>query len=53
MSEWMRIPAPMEREEDRRQVAAILAAAGLEVRVVRVAVRPRAYKRFVEYRDQE
>ncbi|MBU5626530.1 hypothetical protein KQI82_06300 [Oscillibacter sp. MSJ-2] len=53
MNEWTRIPAPMEREEDRRELAAILAAAGLEVRVVREAVRPRAYKRFVEYREQE
>lgn len=53
MNEWTRVPAPLEKEEDRRALCAILAAAGLEVRVVRAAYKPRTYKRYVEYREQE
>lgn len=53
MNEWTRIPLPIDKEEDRRALASILTAAGLEVRVVRAEYRPRTYKRYVEYRTQE
>ena len=35
MSDWQRIPAPIESEADRRELAAILTACGLEIRIVR------------------
>ena len=54
MDSWTRINAPIEREEDRRALCAILAEAGLAVRIVRIKVgtsnsAPR--KRFVEYQE--
>lgn len=53
MNEWTRIPAPIESEADRRQLAAILISAGLEVRVVRHrATEKGTWKRYIEYRQQ-
>lgn len=52
MDSWIRIPAPIESEEDRRALCAILAAAGLSVRLVRERRngKPNApYVRFIEY----
>lgn len=48
---WARLPCPVADENDRRELCAILAANGLEVRIVRERT-ARAYKRFVEYRAQ-
>ena len=49
---WMRIPVPIPDERDRRELAAILTACGLEVRVVRLRLTPKSTpKRFLEYRD--
>lgn len=49
---WRRIPAALDAEQDRRTLVGILAAAGLEVRVVKERVTPRGSpKRFVEYRE--
>ena len=48
---WTRIPEPIESETDRRALVAILAIAGLEVRVVKERLSQRgAAKRFVEFR---
>ena len=33
---WVRIPVHIEKEEDRRELCAILTAYGLEVRIVRI-----------------
>ena len=35
MNEWVRIPFPIDAEEDRRSLCAILVSAGLSVRVVK------------------
>lgn len=53
MSEgWVRIPVPIDKEEDRRELCAILAAYGLEVRIVRIKTTNRGTpKRYIEYRD--
>ena len=49
---WIRIPVPVVDESDRRSLAAILTACGLEVRIVRIKSTNRGTpKRFVEYRD--
>lgn len=49
---WHRIPAQIEAETDRRTLCAILSAAGLAVRVVRVRETQRGTpKRYVEYSD--
>lgn len=48
-SEWIRIPAHIITEEDRRALCAILAAHSLEVRIVKEKT-TRAVKRYVEYR---
>ena len=51
MVEWTRIPSPIEQETDRRAVCAILAAADLEVRIVKEkASKNGAYKRYIEFR---
>ena len=51
MTDWIRIPTPIESEADRRALVAILAAAGLEVRIVKERpTKSSAYKRFVEYK---
>lgn len=52
---WTRIPSPIDTEDDRRTLAAILTAAGLEVRIVRErvgSVKSGPFRRFVEYRPQ-
>ena len=50
--EWTRIPVPIAAEQDRRDLCAILAANGLEVRIVRVKTTNRGTpKRYIEYRD--
>lgn len=52
MSAWKRIPTEIDNESDRRTLAGILTAAGLEVRVVRIKETNRGTpKRYVEYRD--
>ena len=49
---WIRIPAAIDSEADRRQLAAILAAAGLEVRIVKEKKTPNgSYKKYVEFRE--
>lgn len=51
--DWVRIPASIESDADRRAIAAILTAAGLEVRVVRErTTKNGTYKRYVECREQ-
>ena len=52
MAEWIRISAAIDSEADRRQIAAILAAAGLEVRIVKEKKTPNgSYKKYVEFRE--
>lgn len=49
---WIRIPTPITEEADRRSLAAVLTANGLEVRIVRIKSTNRGTpKRFLEYRD--
>lgn len=49
---WIRIPTPITEEADRRSLAAVLTAYGLEVRIVRIKSTNRGTpKRFLEYRD--
>nr|WP_325301913.1 hypothetical protein [uncultured Dysosmobacter sp.] len=53
MSDWQRIPVPIESESDRRELAAILTACGLEIRIVRERpTKSGVYKRYIEYRPQ-
>lgn len=52
-SAWVRIPAHLEAEADRRTLAGILAAAGLEVRLVKDrATKGGSWKRYLEYRSR-
>ena len=54
MNEWTRIPAQIESDADRRQLAGILTAAGLEVRIVKVKLTSNGTpRRFVEYKEVE
>lgn len=49
---WVRIPVAIDKEEDRRELCAILTACGLEVRIVRLKTTNRGVpKRYIEYRD--
>lgn len=49
---WVRIPANIDNEADRRALTALLVAYGLEVRIVRIKSTNRGTpKRYVEYRD--
>ena len=51
-AEWKRIPVPIPDERDRRELAAILTACGLEVRIVRLRLTQRGTpKRYLEFRD--
>ena len=51
MTEWTRIPLPIEAETDRRTLTAILASVGLEVRIVKERkTKGSAYQRYIEYR---
>lgn len=50
--EWVRIPFPIEAEEDRRALCAILAAAGMSVRIAKArygTAKNPPVKKFVEY----
>lgn len=50
--EWVRIPFPIEAEEDRRVLCAILAAAGMSVRIAKARYgtsKTPPMKKFVEY----
>ena len=50
---WIRIPQPIDSDADRRALCGILAAAGLEIRIVKVRKTSGATpKRFVEYSDR-
>ena len=52
MNEWTRIPAQIESDADRRLIAGILTAAGLEVRIVKVKLTEKGTPRkFVEFRE--
>ena len=49
--DWTRIPAQITAEADRREMCAVLASAGLEVRIVNVATgKGSAVRKFVEFR---
>lgn len=49
---WNRIPVNITEEADRRSLAAVLTAYGLEVRIVRIKSTNRGTpKRYIEYRD--
>lgn len=51
MDDWVRIPVPIDSEQDRRLIVAALAAAGLEVRIVKAKHTPKgSWKKYVEYR---
>lgn len=55
MTDWVRIPAPVENETDRRTICGLLTSIGLEVRVVRVKMGEKSsspVRRFVEFRQQ-
>ena len=52
MAKWYRIPANITDETDRRTMAGLLTAYGLEVRIVRIKnTNSGTPKRFIEYRD--
>lgn len=52
MTAWRRIPVDIDSEADRRELAGILTAHGLEVRIVKLKETNRGTpKRYVEYRD--
>ena len=51
--EWIRIPEPIEKETDRRELAAILAECGMSVRIVKARAgtsKSAPWRKFVEYR---
>lgn len=53
MNEWTRIPVPFDSETDRRTMAGIMTAAGLEIRIVKEKqTKSGSYKRYIEYRHQ-
>ena len=49
MDDWTRIPAPIEKEDDRRALCAILDANGLTVRLVVEKNTYGSRKWYVEY----
>ncbi len=49
---WTRIPIDSLNESDRRTMVSILAAGGLEVRIMKVKEKT-VTKRFVEYKETE
>lgn len=49
MEDWTRIPTPIEKEDDRRALCAILAASGLTVRIVMEKNKSGYRKWYVEY----
>ena len=53
MDEWIRIPAPIDSEADRRAIAGALLAAGLMVRIVKSRPTPKGvWKKYIEYKEQ-
>lgn len=51
MTEWTRIPLPIEAGADRRTLVSILASAGLEVRIVKERkTKSSTYQRYIECR---
>lgn len=55
MTDWTRIPSPIENEQDRRTICGILTSAGLEVRVIRAKTgesKSAPIRKFIEYRQQ-
>lgn len=51
-AEWVRIPVNITNEDDRRAITGVLAAYGLEVRIVRIKWTNRGTPcRYVEFRD--
>ena len=53
MDDWTRISAPIEKEDDRRALCAILAANGLTVRIVVEKNKSGYRKWYVEYHTSE
>ena len=56
MTDWTRIPSPIENEQDRRAICSILVSVGLEVRIIRAKTgesKSAPIKKFIEYRQQE
>lgn len=52
--EWVRLPAEIKSEDDRRTLSSVLVANGLAVREVKVKETPRGTpKRYIEYAEQE
>lgn len=52
--EWVRIPAEIKSEDDRRALSSILVANGLAVREVKVRLTERGTpKRHIEYAEQK
>ena len=49
---WTRIPVDSFSDADRRTLAAVLVAGGLEVRIAKVKEKS-VTKRYVEYREME
>lgn len=49
-SSWTRLPYPIIDDRDRRELCAILAANGMEVRIVKERQNKGIYKRYLEYR---
>lgn len=53
MSEWTRLPVPIENEADRRTLVSILASSGLEVRIVKERkTKSSVYQKYIEYRER-
>lgn len=55
MNDWTRIPVPIDREEDRRSLCAILSANGLTVRIVKAragTAKSSPFKKYIEYREE-
>lgn len=54
MQEWVRIPAEMPNDDDRRSIAGILTAIGLECRIAKVKLTKNgSVRKFIEYREQK
>ena len=52
MEQWVRIPAEVKNETDRRDLAAILSSLGLSVRIVKVKKTPSGTaKKYIEYAE--
>ena len=50
---WHRIPVQIAVEKDRRDLVAILASCGLQVRIVGVKETPKSSKKYyIEYKEE-